>query len=368
MKKIYLLSVAVVCVLRVNCQITVTASDFANPGETVVMSDATINQFLSYHTTGANSIWDYSTLQYNGQHIDTFYKETSANPFYILYFSNTSFNPHRSSMFITGGVTAPIIPLLPLTITNTENFLYKSSSVYEDQGFGADINGIPFPIAFTHPDVIYNFPIDYGNTDNSTSGYSINLPGTGYYGYQQTRTNKVDGWGTLTTPFGTFPAIRVMSEIASYDTFYINSVSQGIKIPRFKQREYKWIGNGQQEPLLQINTQVLFFNIETINIIQYRDSIHIIPVSGIDEAGNNDIAFAVYPNPANANFTVLYHPVNENYDGTTLTATDISGRVILSKSLTGSMESFDASTWARGMYFITVLNGNQRVVQKLVVQ
>src|ERR1019366_3455326 len=115
--------------------------------------------------------------------------------------SSDLFNSHRANMFTTGGVTAPILPLIPLTITNTENFLYKSNSQYIDQGFGAQINGIPLPIAYTHPDVIYNFPLQYGNTDNSTSGYSINLPGTGYYGYQQTRTNTVDGWGTLSTPF-----------------------------------------------------------------------------------------------------------------------------------------------------------------------
>ena len=351
-------------------QITISQADFANPGDTVLMSDAKVNQLLSYHTTGANTTWDYSTLQYNGQHVDTFFKETSADAFYILYFSNVSFNSHRSNMFITNGVTGPILPLIPLTITNTQNFLYKSSSQFVDQGFGAQINGLPLPIAYSHPDVLYNFPVLFGNADTSTSGYSIPLPGVGYYGYEQTRTNTVDGWGTLITPWDTFPVLRVLSEITSFDTFYINTISAGIKIPRFKQRQYKWIANKEQEPVLQINTQVLFLNIEVISNIVYRDSFHVppvAPVSGIQDPATTGFAFNVFPNPANENFTVQYHSI-ENTPEAFMRVTDIRGRLVLSKRLTENSETVDASAWEKGIYFVIISNGTQMSVRKLIIQ
>jgi hypothetical protein len=367
MRKFFILLSFTFLLNYLQAQITVTDNDFANAGDAVIMSNATINQLLNYQSTGANSTWDFSTLQYSSQYVDNFMNEYSALQ-YALYFADASFNSHRANIAQNGSSPAPLLPLLPLTITNAVNFYYKSSSQYVQPGFGADVNSIPLPIGYNHNDVIYNFPLQFDNTDASSSGYSINLPGSGYYGYQQTRTNTVDGWGTLTTPYGTFPVLRVLSQITSDDTFYINGLNFGFKIPRITQKEYKWIANGEKEPVLQVNTDVLISGIiEDVTSIVYRDSLHptIVVVSAINGPTSNSFNFNLYPNPARNQFTILATSAIEHAD---MVISDITGRTVISKELQGNEETIETSTWERGVYLVAINKSGERVVRRVVVE
>lgn len=186
MKKLYSLSAFFLCIGWLNAQITVTAADFASAGNTVQMSNATVNQLIDHYTTGAAINWDFGSLQYSSGYTDNFVQPIS-ELLYALDFTDISFNPYKANIAEPGAVPSPEIPLLTIDYTNTVNFYYKSSSKYEEPGFGAEINGFPDAVLFTNQDVIYNFPIEYGNSDTSASGYSIDLPSVGFYGYQQTR-------------------------------------------------------------------------------------------------------------------------------------------------------------------------------------
>jgi hypothetical protein len=360
MKK-YLTFISLLSFCWLHAQITVTQNDFADAGDKVAMSAAVVNQFIDYSTTGPNTTWDYSSLQYNGQRIDTFFTEYSS-VYYALYFSNVSINSHRSNIATHGPDPAPILPILP--VSNTINYFYKNSSQYVQQGFGAQIAGIPAPVPYSHKDVLYNFPLNYNDADNSTSGYSIKIPTLGYYEYLQTRTNQVDGWGTVITPYDTFQALRVFTEIASSDSFYIDTVHFGFKIPHLTQHQYKWIANGQKEPVLQINTQVLIGSIEAISSIYYRDSIHPV-ISGVQEIVPDGLAFNLYPNPANDRFAIVC-PADITH--AMLTVIDITGKTIMTRQMGGNIETIDASGWSKGSYFVVIYNGEQKHVKQLVIQ
>ncbi|HNG05973.1 MAG TPA: hypothetical protein PKU98_05695, partial [Saprospiraceae bacterium] len=138
-----------------------------------------------------------------------------------------------------------------------------------------ELSGIPVPIIFNSPDVIYELPLNFGNTSSSSSGYELNLPSLAYYGYSQERSNEVDGWGTIATPAGTFEALRVKSTIAGHDTIAVDTLGVGFNIDRPLVHEYKWLAQGIRVPVLQINTTEIFGN-EVVTGIWYHDQPHTI--------------------------------------------------------------------------------------------
>jgi len=347
---------------NLKAQITVGANDFANANDTVRVSIANIPNGLNYKATGADTTWDYSFLQWSSQRVDKLLNPTNTNVMYALYFGNVSFNSHRANLASPGALNISISSLL--TVNSLYNFFYKSSSSYIQQGLGMSIDNIPTTVSMTDRDTLYKFPLNYGDADQVYSSFKVNLPLIGGVLHTQTRTNQVDGWGTLTTPFGTFPVLREYTQIVSYDSVYIDTLHAGLNVPLATQRQYKWIGNGQKEPLLEINTQVVL-GIETISSIVYRDSVRNPPVviSGIEQPAGN-LAFNVYPNPSTGNFLISY----SNDGETQLEIADLSGKELLSKVFTGQLESIDASQWAKGIYLVMLTNHAQTSVRKIVIE
>jgi hypothetical protein len=241
---------------------------------------------------------------------------------YALFYINSGLNPNRANV-ATAGTAIPTIPGIPITITNPFNFYYNSSNNYKLQGIGAEINGIAAPIPYGNKDIIYDFPIDYLNTDSSNSDWSIGLPGIGY---NQKRVNNVDGWGTLITPYGSFNVLRLVSTIAGTDTVHIDTLNFGFGIDRPLLREYKWIANNEKIPVLQINTQE-FFGTETVVSIVYPDSLRL---TAIGTVVNLSPQIIVWPNPAKDFISVnLSLPVGQNIS---FSIVDITGKIIYSEN------------------------------------
>ena len=349
-------------------QITVTQNDFANSGNMVMMSVAVSDQLLDYKTSGPNFTWDFSNLQWQSQQVDTFLNPTNTGTLYAITFSNLSINPYRSNIARLADNPLTTLPLLSSIFTEGHNFYYKSSSSYQQKGVGMKISGFATPIPMTHNDVIYNFPMNYGNEDSSFSDYSVNVPQLGAYVHKQQRYNTVDGWGSLTIPFGTFDVLRVKTEITGSDSLYIDTLHFGLKVNADKLHEYKWIGNGQKEPLLQINTQSgilgLFPNFEFITKIVYRDSLHIIP-TGIFDAPKDQVAFQVYPNPSSGSFFVSA-PVDANT--ARIQIMDVSGKLMLSREMNSLVEMVNTEEWAKGIYILTLQTDKGTASKKLVVE
>ncbi|HTB31164.1 MAG TPA: T9SS type A sorting domain-containing protein [Bacteroidia bacterium] len=77
--------------------------------------------------------------------------------------------------------------------------------------------------------------------------------------------------------------------------------------------------------------------------------------------------FAVYPNPANSNLTIVF-PDNYNASNNALEILDVTGRSIVNSPLTihNSQMSVDVSTLPSGMYFIKIGNGNSSQLEKFI--
>jgi hypothetical protein len=272
-------------------QITITNADMPNTGDTLRVSEASVLTPVDLSLTGANFTWDFSGLLPVAQDIDTFVSVGSTPTLLAIYFVNLSINTNRANIAALG-TNNPLAAQLP--VSDVYSFFYENSSLFQQVGFGATIGGTGVPLGYGNKDIIYNFPLNFNDQDSSNSDYSLSVPGTVYAEGNQKRVNFVDGWGSLTTPYGTFNALRMKSTLTGQDSVYLDSTATGFSTARPLIREYKWLANGERIPVLQINTAEVF-GVEAISSIRYRDSLRVnVGLPPVSALQTNPVLF---PNP-----------------------------------------------------------------------
>ena len=273
MKKTLLLFVSTIISFYSFSQITITNADMPNTDDTIRYSiTADMND---YTLTDTNYNWDFSTLTPTGQDIYQFKSALSINPLYVLSFG----------FFAYGVKLADSIGGGPIVFKDVYNFYKKSTSKYTIEGYGAEFAGIPIPATYSDVDEVYQFPLNYGRKDTSTFDVTLSVPTVLDLRIKGTRYNEVDGWGSITTPYGTFDAIRVKSFIDEIDSITISLFPTPFAIPRTT-TTYKWLCNGEKIPVLEVQgTETGGIFIPTT--IRYRDSYRyiaplIFPVADFD--------------------------------------------------------------------------------------
>ncbi|HTL82560.1 MAG TPA: T9SS type A sorting domain-containing protein [Bacteroidia bacterium] len=93
-------------------------------------------------------------------------------------------------------------------------------------------------------------------------------------------------------------------------------------------------------------------------------------LSGINEAEQVFTNVGLFPNPANENATLFYQV--KNAGDVNMQITDMQGRIVANEQLgmqdTGTHNySVNTSELSNGIYFVTLLSGEQKIVQKLNV-
>ena len=352
MKKIAFAIVLLLSSSPLFSQITIGTNDFAVGGDTLRVSNANIapaNTSLS--TNGANALWDYSALVPTSQDVDTFLAVTATGITYSVYFANFPFNTNRANVAARGVDLSAAGGGVP--ITDVYNFFYNSSSNYKQVGFGANISGISTPVPYGNKDIVYTFPCNFGNIDSSDSDYSITIPSQGHADGQQHRVNHVDGWGTVITPFGTFNALRVVSELTGSDSVFITNFGIGFSFPRAKTIEYKWLTTNGKIPVLQINTNVNGAN-EVVSSIRYRDIYRDFTV-GINNHEKNMEA-RIFPNPSTGE-KVSMQLNNQKSGPCEIAVYSLNGTLLLrvnKMAQSGKIELTDLEQLAPGYYTIQV--------------
>ncbi len=157
-------------------QITVDQSDMPAPGDTLRVS-LTNAVPAGYAKTAMDTTWNYAALEALSQRVDTFVSATSTPYLFFVLLTGANLATPRNSSPVPG---------LPLSQGYT--FYKNSSGAYSELGS-----------AFT-----------------------------------------VQGWGNLTTPYGSFQTLRVRSTLAIRDSIFIDSLQTGFPINR-DIIEYKWL-------------------------------------------------------------------------------------------------------------------------------
>ncbi len=330
-------------------QITITASDMPVNKDTLRYSIvASLGTAINLADTGTGISWNYSDLVPIAQNVDTYRKATDVSFLYFLISSSAY-----------GYKVADSLPglsmVLPVPITNIYTFFEKKTSpnCFAAVAFAAEISGIPTPANYSQDDIWYRFPLNYGNVDSANFALNFSLASVGSIKMAGTRKNRVDGWGTIQTPYFTTPTncIRVRSEVNEVDSVAAGTVSFGI--PR-TYVDYKWLVNGTHYPALWVNTNIIA-GIETISSIRYFDSYRDLSTAGIAPGTQNQYhKIVAYPIPAiNKQVQLNIPPTWNNY---TVEIFDVQSKLVLH---TSNNNKLNLSELPSGTYIARIINGSE---------
>ena len=294
--RMYLLCAALVAISGLHAQITINTEDLPSAGDTVRYSRVFGPSFddLELQNAGANVNWDYTWLEVFTQDVDTFLQVEDAPFLYQFFFNNAFLYPDSYSNLATKTTD---FSFGDFSLENPYTFYSNDEESYHATGFGVTVTGLPISVPNDGNEILYAYPMDYGNTFSSDFETTLEVPGLITWVQTGTRSVEVDGWGTLTTPFGTFDVLRQVALREATDSTYINLIELGASIPRLPERVYSWVAEGMHAPVLEITTQEIF-GTEAVTAIRYQDVIlEEETPDNVEEFAQLDVV--VFPNPSN---------------------------------------------------------------------
>ncbi len=349
--------------VNLTAQITIDLADFPSADDTAMIS-LSDDLSVDYTTTGADILWDYSTINISNQRIDTFYDVSDASLLLQISFNNF-LDPDYDSDYYNNflGFDLSGAEAAGLEIGNTTIFTkYESGSGdLNKTGLGMNINGVEIPAQYSVIDTEYKLPIDYGNSWFSYSFLDIDLNPAfnGIFRRHQNRTALVDGWGTINTWYGTFDVIRVKMDYTYSDSVYIDLGGTGtwLELPTPDQHEYIWWSNGQKVPIMKIVTTGPS-GTEIVTRVEFKD-IDRGFLSEIEE----ELKIGVYPNPSN---DMIYFSASENIQFVELI--EMNGQVVRQQQIKAKEGSMTVSDLSSGVYLLKVHTSNRISVQQVILK
>jgi len=349
MKKL-LFSVLIVAPFCLSAQITITKNHLPLGGDILAQENATINGTFDEGDTGPNHVWNFdeSNLTLTGNIQQTECVDISTTPFAYQVFFNSPFDSEHNSDFAVGlasigGSTQG----LPVTLEDIYSYYQNSNSRYAIVGVGATVSGIPIPQQADPVDVVYDYPVAFGDLHTSVSEQVIQIPTLGYRKTNQTRVNEVDGWGTVNY-FGTsYNAIRVKTTINASDSIYVDFLGFGFQFDRPEAVEYKFLVHEWMVPLVQVN-YTAGANSGVLVASQ--------PVSVVE---NSAPQFAVFPNPTTEHLTVNWEGANN----VPYAIFNLEGKRVMEGSLSNNSQ-IEVSVLANGLYFLKTATSETYFLKK----
>ncbi len=348
MKRI-LLFTATLCISGVAMsQITVTQWNVAGPSN-IVTTDRDTLPTAPAPTGGANQTWDYSAnVTAHEQETMTF-----AAPGWL----------NNSSYFPTATLGAT-------DANGFEIYLINDASSLRTVGIAADIFGTGDKQIYVDPaDVIAQWPMNYNNAYQTNSYQHFSFAGSEVGApvdsiVQQTWIEKdvvVDAWGSLSTPYGTFPALRNSTMQIQIDSTwgYVFGMGQLLNDNIDTSYMYEfWTDDANAKfPLMEMSHD----NAGTLYSVSWLTAA---PTQGINEVAGIDVS--VYPNPTSDN---LFIDVSDE-DIATVEIYNNAGQLVSSIEVKDSKTTIDVSAWDNGIYLYKLRNsfGEEVISDKFVVQ
>jgi Secretion system C-terminal sorting domain len=331
-------------------------------GDTLRYTNVQTSSLGNYTQTGTNFNWDFRSVVSTTSGIRAF-KSALQTP-YAFYFLNTSIYGEK----LAGN-------LLPntgtLSISDYYNFYKKSTSpnAFLADGVGLSISSIPVAAYYSDKDELYNFPMSYPKYDSTT--FKFSTPSTSLlpitYTRRGSRVTKVDGWGTVTTPFGTENCLRLKTTQYSQDTMAI-SLSTLIPMPikigfQNNTLSYQWLTSTSKIPFMEITGNLIGNNF-VITQARYRGydkNANLVSISK-QEAELSEVE--LYPNPVKDKLW-LHSGIGEI---ATVQILDVNGRLIRKGEANqfDKVASIDVADLSTGLYIIKIEQGAKQTQLKFI--
>ncbi len=346
MRNACILSLWSVFIFNAYAQITVTNLNMPAIGDTIRYSIAVLSSVGDYTSTGTNFVWQFDTLRVIGQGRRDFTNNTPYPMFNVL---------GKYGEKIADTVFSQNIPGFgSLSMTDFYQFYRNMPTVFDVEGAGLMLNSVPVPSFYSDKDELYLFPLQYGNYDSTTFKFSTPTTTAIPIVYKKSgyRITKVDGWGTITTPYGTFNCLRIVTTQYSRDTIIFNSTFGNLPIGFNNfQRSYQWLTNSEKIPVLEVSGTVGGTGNFTPNLVRFRDNYRVV---GIQENQERSKSINVFPNPSDGMFKIE----NIFYSMITISIYSISGQNVLNINEGQNFSDYievDASHLPNGKYIGVIL-------------
>lgn len=299
MKRTLLATLALLLLLDLQAQVTITSSVFASVGNDLKTRNATNMGGTSIGPGATNANWDYSAMVGGPLETSTIQAASSG----------------------TAGALFPDADIiLPQGIVDGENYIKVSSNKAEAIGLSGDPLGLGFDIVirFSDPKSVLETPLTYPNTYTDYAAFSVAIdvddyptlrnlvdslvpPTTGAtvdsirITYNDTTVNEVDGWGSLKIPaYGlandTYNVIRVKQ--TTHSSIVVEVKGRFFNIP------FDWT-DPAQAPL---NTPLPFAGPQTTVLYQFLNDSEKEPIlilNANDPADPTRITSAVFKSELN---------------------------------------------------------------------
>ena len=245
--------------IAIKSQITISSTHMPGSGDTLrySLAQASSVNTAALNATGANQTWDFSQLTPQSQGLNEYKLALQINPAYSLFFGLTAY----------GLKTFDTLNLGTIQLTKGYDFLAKNNSVFKAVGRGLTYQNLPVPSFYTDDDEIYQFPLQFGDNDSSTFRVAFDLAGTLGLVQKGSRRNQVTGWGSITTPYGTFNALKVETTVWQTDSISIG----GFGLPPIPSTRvwYSWWSTATEMPIFEARGNVLPFSTAPV-FTEYR--------------------------------------------------------------------------------------------------
>ncbi len=235
--------------------ITITGADLPRAGKAFILANDTAASMTISAAGSSQQIWNFTSLT------DLYPKaavyDSTSSTHYASQFPTSNIYTYGPSAFfgaLYGG--APVA-----SGANGYTFWKSDTAGLRVIGWEA-VNGAyaNMPIHESRPELLIGTPATYGTSFADTSHWSLVLGGPGSidtaWVNNRTKTLTVDAWGSLTTPFGSFPnVLRIHENVTETDsviaTFNSTVVFQ-MEVRRTISNNYMFLANGIGYPLVTI--------------------------------------------------------------------------------------------------------------------
>lgn len=238
--------------LDVRAQVTIRRSDLAGAGDTARISIGSTFPSTLFNPSGPQLTVNVDTLTPIRQVLDTLLRPRDT-PF-ALFFRNASYGQGSDAFRALSQIGGGAIPF-----ENPTDFYRLNDTSLSIVGIGVGINGLPLPTFYTEPELIARLPISFGQAYTDSFNFSLSIPGLPF-GLRRSGSKSflADGWGTVTTPYGSFECVKLVVETVHNDTVLIPLGPTVIPFPiRYNSTDVRWYAPGEKVPILQLTRSSL---------------------------------------------------------------------------------------------------------------
>ena len=335
-------------------QITITKDDFPTTGSNIMMSTANLDLGIDITTTGASQSWDYSTLTRASQDNWVHNSPNALGFLAILTFGTFAPTKYIATYYrpSTAIPVQQITSFLPVTIDSIFAFTRVAIDSVNTVGYGMRVSGNTIGFRSDSIEKTHDLTATYGDSWDAQAKTLIDFNPffAASFLQRRDRTAVVDGYGNITTPYGTFPIIRIKHTIVErdslfyQDTIFTIPIDLAVPINLPTAYEYEWRAVGEREAILRIKTSEILGN-EVVSSIEYRDIDH----AGIETNESNDLF--IYPNPTQNALNVKMNGIINS-----CSVMSINGEILQELAVGQDQLHIDFSTYAAGIYFINIIS------------